>query len=390
MWLRFGGVLAVLLLILSSWWTAGAAWAVCSSDAPAPPGGFAWPLAAPVTGAYLYDCHSDRGHRGIDIEAAAGDPVAAAGLGMVSFVGYTPAEGGGLTVTVDHPGGLRTTYLHLSTAAVSAGEQVTGGQLLGASDGRPLHFGVKMPGAHDTYFDPLKLLPPLPAPERAAPQTEATQAPADSAYVPATLGPPEGPATGRHTSTVPVAAAGAAGRHAPVRRAATPGETPPALLAAGAPGREGVPVQVASSPDAVSQPPSEAGAESAAAAPGLLSVPSPVLLTPAPHGGDGLLPEDAAGVRQEPSLTMNQAVTWSHKAAGGYGEAGSVRGNSPGLHPVPPGARRTASLAAAASLLLLSLGGTAGLRLLPGIKRQALGKPGDALSTKLFPVPQNR
>lgn len=134
------------------------AFAACGSD---PPSGtpFEWPIEGAVVGSWTLDCAADRGHRGIDIASSQGEVVRAAAAGTVAFAGYTPAEGGGLTVAIDHIGGLRTTYLHLKTLQVVAGQTVVTGQNIGSSNGEPLHFGVKRPGARDVYFDPLGLLP---------------------------------------------------------------------------------------------------------------------------------------------------------------------------------------------------------------------------------------
>jgi murein DD-endopeptidase MepM/ murein hydrolase activator NlpD len=47
------------------------------------------------------------GHRGVDLAAVAGAPVLAAGAGTVVFAGTVAGRG---VVSVDHSGGLRTTY----------------------------------------------------------------------------------------------------------------------------------------------------------------------------------------------------------------------------------------------------------------------------------------
>jgi len=87
-----------------------------------------------------------RFHRGIDIAAPAGTPVVAALPGTVVVAGR---EGGyGNTVMVEHEGGLRTRYAHLSSIDVRVGDRVTSDDVLGAvgstgrSTGAHLHFEV--------------------------------------------------------------------------------------------------------------------------------------------------------------------------------------------------------------------------------------------------------
>lgn len=137
----------------------GDAVATCGSMPPLPPSGLEWPVRGAVVNGYSLNCSTDSGHRGIDIDAAPGSMVAAGGGGMVAFVGYTPAEGGGITISIDHQGGLRSTYLHLAEAAVAKGQTVTQGQILGKLGTMPLHFGLKLTSDGDMYFNPLELLP---------------------------------------------------------------------------------------------------------------------------------------------------------------------------------------------------------------------------------------
>ncbi|HKR50236.1 MAG TPA: M23 family metallopeptidase, partial [Pseudonocardiaceae bacterium] len=60
------------------------------------------------------------GHRGVDLAAVAGAPVLAAGAGTVVFAGTVAGRG---VVSVDHPGGLRTTYEPV-LPTVTAGDRV--------------------------------------------------------------------------------------------------------------------------------------------------------------------------------------------------------------------------------------------------------------------------
>jgi murein DD-endopeptidase MepM/ murein hydrolase activator NlpD len=85
-------------------------------------------------------------HKGLDLEAATGDPVAAAADGVVLFAANLYYAGN--AVYIDHGQGVVTGYFHLSEARVQAGQRVARGQVLGlAGDtGRStrahLHFGV--------------------------------------------------------------------------------------------------------------------------------------------------------------------------------------------------------------------------------------------------------
>jgi murein DD-endopeptidase MepM/ murein hydrolase activator NlpD len=100
--------------------------------------GFGW-RADPFHGAAKF-------HRGIDIRAAYGQDVATAASGRVVSAG---TEGGyGQTVVIEHAGGIRTRYAHLSTTLVALGEDVREGQVVGRAGhsgratGTHLHFEV--------------------------------------------------------------------------------------------------------------------------------------------------------------------------------------------------------------------------------------------------------
>lgn len=99
------------------------------------------------------------GHRGIDYGVPSGTSVKASGSGTVSFAGRVANDG--LFVTIEHVGGIATTYSFLSRTDVAKGDRVTKGQVIGASgEGHPggpplLHFGAKKNGE---YIDPEILL----------------------------------------------------------------------------------------------------------------------------------------------------------------------------------------------------------------------------------------
>ena len=155
--------------------------------APLPPpvvpaGAFGWPVAgvdgraAPATGGTpgavtrLFDPpphYYGRGHRGADVAGRPGRAVVAAGDGVVVFAGRVAGRG---VVSVEHAGGLRTTYEPVAVTVVP-GAPVRRGDALGALEpghrGCPvaacLHWGLRRPSAEPTagaleYLDPLLLL----------------------------------------------------------------------------------------------------------------------------------------------------------------------------------------------------------------------------------------
>lgn len=99
-------------------------------------------------------------HQGIDIGAGMGEPIYAALPGKVELAG--PNGGYGNCVIIDHGGGLKTLYGHMSAVGTSEGASVAQGQVIGLvgstgnSTGPHLHFSVIMGGEQ---IDPLKLFP---------------------------------------------------------------------------------------------------------------------------------------------------------------------------------------------------------------------------------------
>lgn len=123
---------------------------------------FQWPLTPQpsVLTPFQPPAHSyGPGHRGVDLAAAPGAPVLAAAPGTVTFAG--PVAGRNV-VSIDHSGGLRTTYEPL-TPTVSAGQRVQAGQTIGTlnsghSGCSPLtclHWGLR---EGENYLDPLSVL----------------------------------------------------------------------------------------------------------------------------------------------------------------------------------------------------------------------------------------
>jgi murein DD-endopeptidase MepM/ murein hydrolase activator NlpD len=127
--------------------------------------GWGWPLAGSPAVVRAFDLPPvpwQAGHRGVDLAGVAGQPVLAAGAGVVAFAG--PVAGRGV-VSVDHAGGLRTTYEPV-TAAVRRGDAVGLGTPLGTLDaGHPgcaadacLHWGLRR---GEVYLNPLLLVRPV-------------------------------------------------------------------------------------------------------------------------------------------------------------------------------------------------------------------------------------
>ncbi|WP_446745555.1 M23 family metallopeptidase [Silvibacterium acidisoli] len=128
------------------------------ADAPA-----LWPVAGPITSSFgeRSDPFSGEGafHKGIDISASYGQPVRATADGVVLTAAM--GNGYGREILVDHGHGIETLYGHLSGFAVTSGEQVRIGQIIGyvgtsgRSTGPHLHYEVRI---RDTPVNPYKYL----------------------------------------------------------------------------------------------------------------------------------------------------------------------------------------------------------------------------------------
>ncbi|MFM2032199.1 MAG: hypothetical protein RLZZ297_964 [Chloroflexota bacterium] len=97
------------------------------------------------------------GHDGWDYAAAPPDEALAAADGTVVFAGFADDNCDTLAVIVDHGADVRTLYWHLSDIAVSGGDVVQAGTVLGVigesgcAKGPHLHFGVQY---HGVGIDP--------------------------------------------------------------------------------------------------------------------------------------------------------------------------------------------------------------------------------------------
>jgi murein DD-endopeptidase MepM/ murein hydrolase activator NlpD len=122
------------------------------------------PLAGPPRVTRPFDPPVSRygpGHRGVDLAGAPRAVVLAAADGLVAFAGRVA---GRPVISIDHAGGLRTTYEPVD-AVVGAGQPVARGSPIGilaaGHAGCPveacLHWGLRR---GETYLDPLLLLRP--------------------------------------------------------------------------------------------------------------------------------------------------------------------------------------------------------------------------------------
>ncbi|QLQ40333.2 M23 family metallopeptidase [Micromonospora robiginosa] len=123
---------------------------------------FRWPLPGPPRPGRRFDPPPEPwlpGHRGVDLLAAPGAEVRAAGAGTVLFAG---SVAGRPVVTVGHGDGLRTTYEPVRPR-LAAGDRVHAGTPIGdllpghpgCADTACLHWGLRR---GDAYLDPLALL----------------------------------------------------------------------------------------------------------------------------------------------------------------------------------------------------------------------------------------
>ena len=97
-------------------------------------------------------------HSGVDLRGKKGTPVAATNHGKVVLTGdhfFT-----GLTVVIDHGGGIQSMYFHLDRILVKKGDMVDKGQVIGQvgstgrSSGPHLHWGIRVNGDR---VDPIRL-----------------------------------------------------------------------------------------------------------------------------------------------------------------------------------------------------------------------------------------
>jgi murein DD-endopeptidase MepM/ murein hydrolase activator NlpD len=148
-------ILLVISVLLSSCLLTGPpAWAA---------GEWTWPVVGPILRGFdPPDSPYGSGHRGIDVAVTPGTIVVTPADGVVAFAGQV---GGRLFLTIDHGGGLESTYSWLDSLDVRRGDPVVRGMPVARTGwghtGSPvphLHLGVRL---DDAYVDPLTYLGPL-------------------------------------------------------------------------------------------------------------------------------------------------------------------------------------------------------------------------------------
>lgn len=122
-----------------------------------------WPVVGPITSSFgeREDPFNGEGafHAGVDISAGFGTSVHAAADGTVTRAGM--ASGYGREIILDHGNGIETLYGHLSGFAVTPGQQVRQGDVIGyvgmsgRSTGPHLHYEVRI---HNTPVNPHRFL----------------------------------------------------------------------------------------------------------------------------------------------------------------------------------------------------------------------------------------
>jgi murein DD-endopeptidase MepM/ murein hydrolase activator NlpD len=98
-------------------------------------------------------------HAGVDIRAELGTPIHATADGVIRSVGMT--NGYGREVVIDHGQGVETVYGHMSGFAVTAGQSISRGEVIGyvghsgRTTGNHVHYEVRL---HGTPVNPHKYL----------------------------------------------------------------------------------------------------------------------------------------------------------------------------------------------------------------------------------------
>jgi len=122
-----------------------------------------WPITGPITSSFgeREDPFNGEGafHSGVDISGTFGEPVRATADGTVEVASM--ASGYGREIVINHGNGIQTLYGHLSGFAVTAGQEVNRGEVIGyvgmtgRSTGPHLHYEVRI---HNTPVNPYRYL----------------------------------------------------------------------------------------------------------------------------------------------------------------------------------------------------------------------------------------
>ena len=119
-------------------------------------------LAAPVDGpivAGFAPIGRWAGHWGVDFGADPGTPVRAAGAGVVSFDGTVA---GNRTITIDHGGGLKTSYSYLETASAGPGRVMAGSVIARSGRAHGVRGAPLLGADRRCLLDPMSVLGCLP------------------------------------------------------------------------------------------------------------------------------------------------------------------------------------------------------------------------------------
>lgn len=113
-----------------------------------------WPVVGFVSSSFGWRSSPFGGrgqfHKGLDITNRVGTPVVAPAQGAVTFSGHDGAYG--ISVEINHGGGITTKYGHLQRSAVQPGQWIKRGSVLGyvgntgRTTGPHLHYEVRLNG----------------------------------------------------------------------------------------------------------------------------------------------------------------------------------------------------------------------------------------------------
>lgn len=118
------------------------------------------PSIIPAVGIVSKKFTEEGGHDGTDIAAPAGNPVFAAGSGIVEFAGKKGNLGN--TVVIDHKNGYKTSYSHMNTIQTHKNQTVNKGDIIGSvgstgsTTGPHLHYSIThngKPEDPETFFN---------------------------------------------------------------------------------------------------------------------------------------------------------------------------------------------------------------------------------------------
>jgi murein DD-endopeptidase MepM/ murein hydrolase activator NlpD len=123
-----------------------------------------WPVIGPITSSFgqredPLNLGEGEFHTGVDIGVSFGTPVRATADAVVESAGM--GNGYGREIVLDHGNGIETLYAHLSGFAVTAGQRVSMGQVIGyvglsgRTTGPNLHYEVRI---HNTPVNPHRYL----------------------------------------------------------------------------------------------------------------------------------------------------------------------------------------------------------------------------------------